>query len=72
MKTTHSILDLIQDEHLLVSQKNDIIAKCKGDINKLTDDERERLIFIRASYQNETLDASVVVCLKHQTMVFLY
>ena len=49
METTHSIWDIIQDEHLLVSQNNDIIVKCKGNINNLTDDERERLMNIRAS-----------------------
>jgi hypothetical protein len=45
----HSILYLIQDEHILVSQNNAIIAKCKGNINSLTDDEREKLMTIRAS-----------------------
>lgn len=55
METTHSILDLIQDEHLLVSQNNDIIAKCKGDINKLTDDERVHLMNIRASIRMRRL-----------------
>ena len=49
METAHSIWDIIQDEHLLVSQNNDIIVKCKGNINNLTDDERERLMNIRAS-----------------------
>jgi hypothetical protein len=49
METTHSIWDLIQDEHMLVSQNNDLIIKCKGNINNLTDDEREKLMNIRAS-----------------------
>lgn len=49
METTHSIFQLIQDEHILVSQNNDLIVKCKGNINNLTDDERERLMNIRAS-----------------------
>jgi hypothetical protein len=49
METTHSIWDLIQDEHILVSQNNDLIIKCKGNIKNLTDDERERLMNIRAS-----------------------
>lgn len=49
METTNSIWDLIQDEHLLVSQNNDIIIKCKGNINNLTDDERAKLMNIRAS-----------------------
>ena len=49
METTHSIWDIIQDEHLLVSQNNDIIVKCKGNINNLTDDERAKLMNIRAS-----------------------
>lgn len=49
METTHSIWDIIQDEHLLVSQNNEIITKCKGNINNLTDDERARLMNIRAS-----------------------
>jgi hypothetical protein len=49
METTHSIFQLIQDEHLLVSQNNDLVVKCKGNINNLTDDERERLMNIRAS-----------------------
>lgn len=48
METTRSIWDLIQDEHLLVSQNNDLIIKCKGNINNLTDDEREKLMNIRA------------------------
>lgn len=34
---------------MLVSQNNDIFIKCKGNINNLTDDERERLTNIRAS-----------------------
>lgn len=46
---THSIWDIIQDEHLLVSQNNEIITKCKGNINNLTDDERLKLMNIRAS-----------------------
>lgn len=45
----HSIWDMIQDEHLLVSQNNELITKSKGDIKNLTDDERAHLIFIRAS-----------------------
>jgi hypothetical protein len=49
MEHIHSILYLIQDEHILVSQNNAIIAKCKGNINNLTDDEREKLMTIRAS-----------------------
>ena len=49
METAHSIWDIIQDEHLLVSQNNDIIVKCKGNINNLTDDERAKLMNIRAS-----------------------
>jgi hypothetical protein len=49
METTHSIWDMIQDEHILVSQNNAIIVTCKGNINSLTDDERERLMNIRAS-----------------------
>ena len=49
MGNIHSIWDIIQDEHLLVSQNNDLIIKCKGNINNLTDDERERLMNIRAS-----------------------
>jgi hypothetical protein len=49
METTHSIWELIQDEHLLVSQNNDLIVKCKGNINNLTDDEREKLMNIRAA-----------------------
>jgi hypothetical protein len=49
METTHSIWELIQDEHLLVSQNNDLIVKCKGNIKNLTDDERERLMNLRAS-----------------------
>lgn len=49
MGNMHSILELIQDEHILVSQNNDIITDCKGNINNLTDDERERLMNIRAS-----------------------
>ena len=49
METVHSIWDLIQDEHLLVSQNNDLIIKCKGNINNLTDDERAKLMNIRAS-----------------------
>lgn len=49
METTHSIWDIIQDEHLLVSQNNEIITKCKGNINNLTDDERLKLMNIRAS-----------------------
>lgn len=49
METTHSIWELIQDEHLLVSQNNDLIIKSKGDIKNLTDDEREKLMNIRAS-----------------------
>ena len=48
METIHSIWDLIQDEHLLVSQNNDLIVKCKGNIKHLTDDEREKLMNIRA------------------------
>lgn len=34
---------------MLVSQNNDIFIKCKGNINNLTDDERDRLTNIRAS-----------------------
>ena len=49
MGNIHSIWDIIQDEHMLVSQNNDLIIKCKGNINNLTDDERERLMNIRAS-----------------------
>lgn len=49
METAHSIWDIIQDEHLLVSQNNEIITKCKGNINNLTDDERLKLMNIRAS-----------------------
>ena len=49
METTHSIWEMIQDEHLLVSQNNDLIVKCKGNIKNLTDDEREKLMNIRAS-----------------------
>ena len=49
METIHSIFQLIQDEHMLVSQNNDIIIKCKGNINNLTLDEREKLMNIRAS-----------------------
>lgn len=49
METTHSIFQLIQDEHMLVSQNNDLVVKCKGNIKNLTDDERERLMNIRAS-----------------------
>lgn len=44
-----SIWDMIQDEHLLVSQNNELITKSKGDIKNLTDDERERLMNIRGS-----------------------
>lgn len=49
METTHSIWELIQDEHLLVSQNNDLIVKCNGNIKNLTDDEREQLMNLRAS-----------------------
>ena len=49
MGNIHSIFQLIQDEHLLVSQNNDLLVKCKGNIKNLTDDERERLMNIRAS-----------------------
>lgn len=49
METTHSIWELIQDEHLLVEQNNDLIVKCKGNIKNLTDDEREKLMNLRAS-----------------------
>ena len=49
MGNIHSIFQLIQDEHLLVSQNNDLLVKCKGKIKNLTDDERERLMNIRAS-----------------------
>lgn len=48
MGNIHSIFQLIQDEHLLVSQNNDLLVKCKGNIKNLTDDERERLMNIRA------------------------
>lgn len=49
MGNIHSIFQLIHDEHLLVSQNNDLLVKCKGNIKNLTDDERERLMNIRAS-----------------------
>ena len=49
METTHSIFQLIQDEHLLVSQNNDLVVKCNGNIKNLTDDERAKLMNIRAS-----------------------
>lgn len=48
MKTLRSIFDLIQDERLLVSQHNDLVVKCKGDIKKLTEAERCNLFNIEA------------------------
>lgn len=71
METLRSIFQLIQDEHLLVSQHNDLVVKCKGDIKKLTEAERCNLFNIEAgirmrrsnlrSYLSETANYGVPV-----------
>lgn len=49
MDTIRSMLDLLQHEKLLVDEYNELVNKCRGDINKLSDDDATKLVNTEAS-----------------------